>query len=152
MQWDNGPTAGFSEAGIDRLYAPIISDANFSPSQVNVIDQIADPESLLSKIKMMVQVRKSHPAFGWGDFHWAEKTSTDNTGAIAAYWRVHQAEKLLILQNLSPLPQSVEISLPPDSIQNFRNLLPDNSTFVPDQGRFSTTLNPFEFLWLQGIP
>ncbi len=150
MQWDAGPNAGFSEADPDRLYAPIISSLDFNPTQVNVSDQIPDSESLLNKIKTMLQVRKSHPAFGWGNFLWVNDVSSDDSGAIAAYWRVHQAEKLLILQNLTKEPQVVDIQLPSHSTQYFKNLLPNYATFKPDHGSLTTTLNPFEFLWLQG--
>ena len=45
MQWETGPTAGFSEAPVQSLYAPVIDDDAYGPAQVNVKSQRADPNS-----------------------------------------------------------------------------------------------------------
>jgi maltose alpha-D-glucosyltransferase/alpha-amylase len=148
MQWDNSPSAGFSKSELDKFYIPLISSPDFNPAQVNVSDQISEPGSLLNTIKTMVQVRKSHPAFGWGDFSWANEINTENREAIAAYWRVSEAEKLLIIQNLTPLNQRVKIHLPSNSNQYLQNLLSGDAAFRSDQGYYSISLNPYDFLWL----
>jgi maltose alpha-D-glucosyltransferase/alpha-amylase len=149
MQWDSGTNAGFSETSQADLYAPVISSQDFNPTKVNVRDQLLGSDSLLNKVKAMIQVRKSHPAFGWGDFLWANDDTPNFPEPIASYWRIHPAEKLLILQNLSQDPQVIDVRLLTDTTQYFNNLLQNKSSFKSNQGKISTTLNPYEFLWLQ---
>lgn len=150
MQWDSSPGAGFSETPLEKLYSPVISAASFNPSQINVRDQLADPQSMLNKIKTMIQIRKSHPALGYGEFRWVETeyASMDKDGAVAAFWRILQDDQLLILQNLTPFTQDIEVHLPSNSINKFQNLFPDGAHFLPDQDRLAVSLRPYEFLWL----
>lgn len=152
MQWDSSENAGFSTVASEGLYAPVISSLEFNPNKVNVADQLNNPGSLLNKIKTMVKVRKSHPAFGLGKFIWATASLRENTQAVAAYWRVHEAERLLIIQNLSEEPQVIDLQVLPGSIQSFENLLPDYSTIEIVHDSLTTTLKPHQFLWLRGHP
>lgn len=149
MQWDQSDNAGFSTADPDNLYLPLISDGNFNQLQVNVEDQATRPDSLLNKIKLMVQVRKSQPAFGWGNFRWIEDFSADNPEGIAAYWRIHQSEKLLIIQNLTPGNQRIEIRDPSLVAAELRSLLPESPTYNLDSNRLLASMEPFNYLWLQ---
>jgi maltose alpha-D-glucosyltransferase/alpha-amylase len=148
MQWDDSPTAGFSQAGSDRLYAPIISDPVFRPVNVNVADQITEPDSLLSTIKNMIAVRKSRPAFGWGEFNWAVDTSDIESYSIAAFYRFFEDENLLILHNLSAREQSIDIALP-SANDTLEDLFGKKLQFTIKQGRFSIRLEPFEYRWFQ---
>jgi hypothetical protein len=59
----------------------------------------------------MITVRKSYPAFGHGRFIWAE---TGNS-SIAAYWRVYENERILVINNLLGEAQTVQVSLPAPS-------------------------------------
>ena len=43
MQWSGGINAGFSSALPEKLYAPVIDDANFGYQRVNVASEDADP-------------------------------------------------------------------------------------------------------------
>jgi maltose alpha-D-glucosyltransferase/alpha-amylase len=108
MQWDDGENAGFSHARISELYAPVIDSDEFGPQRINLADQRADPQSLWHVIQRMIAVRKAHPAFGQGDFTWAE---TGNL-SIAAYWRIYEDQRILVVNNLSAEPQSFQITLP----------------------------------------
>ena len=59
MQWDNSKNAGFSSA--DKLYSPVITSNDFNAVRVNVADQKADPDSLWSTIRAMINFRKQQP-------------------------------------------------------------------------------------------
>jgi maltose alpha-D-glucosyltransferase/alpha-amylase len=148
MQWDGSPTAGFSQATSDRLYAPVISDPVFSPVNVNVADQNTEPDSLLSTFKNMIAVRKSRPAFGWGEFKWAVDTSDIEPNSIAAFYRFFEDENLLILHNLSARGQSIDIALP-SANDTLEDLFGKKRQFTIKRGRFSIRLGPFEYRWFQ---
>jgi maltose alpha-D-glucosyltransferase/alpha-amylase len=86
MQWQAGPTAGFSDAPADWLYSPVINSSNFDPTRVNVAAQHQDPDSLLNTLRHMINVRKQHRLFGWGDFEWIE---LQNNAIAALQGRSH---------------------------------------------------------------
>ena len=134
MQWTSSPNAGYSSAPAEKLYAPVNADKVFGPALVNVEAQRAVPGSLLHTIQKMIAVRKQHPAFGRGDFHWFEAGSP----AIAAYTRHFQGETLLVINNLSDLPQVARLTGTYLEVFSSNSLEPDPSL----------TLQPYQFLWL----
>ncbi|NIW39114.1 MAG: maltose alpha-D-glucosyltransferase, partial [candidate division Zixibacteria bacterium] len=93
MQWSSEQNAGFSDAPANQFYAPVIDDEQYGYRTVNVELQKQDPDSLFFRIKHLLTVRKSHPAFGRGTFRWAK--GLDQL-AMACFWRETQGEKLLI--------------------------------------------------------
>lgn len=135
MPWDTGPNAGFSTAPQDQLEEPLIDDEVYGYHRVNVQAQQADPDSLLNALRHMIDVRKQHPAFGRGDFTWAEVGSK----AVAAYWRTLDNDRVLVLHNLSDRSQPIE---PVASLHDWVDLL-SNSPVSP------TALEPYQFLWLR---
>ena len=108
MQWDSGPNAGFSSAPPESLFAPVLRADPYSPVRVNVADQRERPDSLFHRIRHMIAVRRSHPAFGCGDFTWISSGSN----AVAAYLRSTQDERILIVNNLSGDSQTVLLTVP----------------------------------------
>jgi maltose alpha-D-glucosyltransferase/alpha-amylase len=58
-------------------------------------------------MREMIQVRKAHPAFGRGEVHLLEPANR----AVLAYTRTYDGETLLVVNNLSPESQSVELEL-----------------------------------------
>ncbi len=133
MQWDDRPSAGFSEAPPEVWYSPLIEDQVFGPARVNVEAQMREQGSLWHTIQNMIAVRKQHHAFGRGSFAWAEA----GTNAVAAYHRTHQDETLLILNNLSDQPQEVKIERRGTDLLTGKQI---------DSG--ALTLAPFQYLWL----
>jgi maltose alpha-D-glucosyltransferase/alpha-amylase len=149
MQWDDSNNGGFSNASPDQLYAPIIANPDYNPERVSVARQRGDPASLLNTIKAMVNVRKSHPAFGWGDFSWALDDSTSGSGPIAAYWRTHGDEKLLIIHNLTSIKQTIEITLPSYKSDDVQEIFGNASAIRVTEGRLSAEIYPYQYQWLQ---
>jgi len=143
MQWNNTLNAGFSEAPSARLYAPVITHADYCPEQVNVAGQLADPDSILNTIRWMVATRKSNQVFGRGSFAWA---SVD-TPAVAAYWREYEGERMLILNNLSGQALSGMVTLPEPIPAAFRSLLSGELSAAGGEG-LRVELEPYQFLWL----
>jgi maltose alpha-D-glucosyltransferase/alpha-amylase len=58
MQWDNSVNAGFSQASASQLYLPV----DDKPDRPNVAAQDHDPDSLLNRVRRLVDLRKKHPA------------------------------------------------------------------------------------------
>ncbi len=136
MQWDTSPNAGFSDAPADKLYAPVIDDPIYGYAQVNVADQMADPDSLLNHIRHMIAVRKQFPLFGWGSFSWMETGSE----AVAAYEREYQGKTMLILNNLSDTEVEVNIPVGPNGYLDVLDSTGINAATVK--------LLPYQFAWL----
>ena len=151
MQWTAGKNAGFSQADSTSLYAPVIEEESFSPDQVNVASQIDDGDSLWNTIRHLVAVRKSHHAFGWGDFTWVE----DAPPAVAAYWRKDRQETLLFLNNLSEQVQEFKIrlqELPSFPQARWLDLLsgqPARENEGTNSVELEIHLEPYEYRWLK---
>jgi maltose alpha-D-glucosyltransferase/alpha-amylase len=144
MQWENTENAGFSLAAAEKLFAPVISAPAYGSSQVNVNDQLSRPESLYHTIRKMIAIRKQQPVFGTGGFAWAE---TDNE-AVAAYWRMEVERRLLVLNNLAPVRQVVEIEITEKIQMKWRDLLSNRTGKVPPGQNLIITLDPYQYLWL----
>lgn len=66
MQWSAGDNGGFSTASSDDLVRPLVTDPEFAPAQVNVMDQRRDRRSLLNWMERALRLRKECPELGWG--------------------------------------------------------------------------------------
>lgn len=160
MQWKNAPNAGFSTAGPEKLYAPVIEQAPYDPGRVNVDDELQDPESLLNFTCRLIQLNKQHMAFGLGNFEWARCENP----AIAAYYRTYAGEPadgargpnpagnretILVVQNLSGEKQNAAIVLPETPPAALTDLLTQR-VFAPGEDQtLKMHLEPCQFLWLK---
>jgi maltose alpha-D-glucosyltransferase/alpha-amylase len=138
MQWTDGKNAGFSSAAKQKIYTPIIDDQIFGPARVNVETQRSYPGSLFHAIKRMIAARKMHPAFGKGDYNWVDV----GTQAVAAYTRYFTNETLLIINNLSDIPQ---VTYDQQSFSgNFHDVFTGNLFEISQ----TIILQPYQYLWL----
>lgn len=144
MQWENTQNAGFSSAVAEKLFSPIISEPAYGPAKVNVKDQYSKPGSLYQVVRRMITIRKQHPVFGAGGFDWAKS----NNAAVACYWRMDIEGRALVLNNLSPARQVVEIGMGEKVQMNGRDLLSNRTHTVPAGQNLSVRLEPYEYLWL----
>ncbi|MBB1041394.1 MULTISPECIES: maltose alpha-D-glucosyltransferase [unclassified Dietzia] len=152
MQWSPDRNAGFSRCDPGRLYLPVIMDPQYGYQGVNVEAQLNSTASLLHWTRRMIHVRKSHPAFGRGEF-------TDLGGSnpsILAYLRTMGApdedpgaDVILCVNNLSRFPQAVRLDL-----SEFAGRRPTELTGgVPfpeiDADPYQLTLPGYGFYWLE---
>jgi maltose alpha-D-glucosyltransferase/alpha-amylase len=147
MQWNSESNAGFSNAPPSRFYSPLVDDQAFSPASVNVAAQRADSGSLWNAVRRMITVRKEHPAFGHGNFRWAETGSN----AVAAYWRDFQGSRLLILNNLSAAPQGSVVALPGEQYLSATDLFSDFILPLDQKETMNIELGPYQYRWLKII-
>lgn len=90
MQWDETVNGGFSSG------TPWLA-VNPNYKEINVAQQLADEGSILNFYKKMIQLKKSHDVFTYGEYD----LTLDNHPAIYAYTRTLDHEQVLILSNLT---------------------------------------------------
>ena len=149
MQWSPDRNAGFSPANPHKLYLPLIVDAEYHYTTINVEAQRAAPNSLLNWTKRLIATRKRYCAFGWGDFH---ILSVDNR-KVLAFTRTYRSdsgedEEILVVANLSRFVQGVNLDL---SLSKGRSLVEifGRTEFPPvgEDGSYFISLSPYGFYW-----
>jgi maltose alpha-D-glucosyltransferase / alpha-amylase len=152
MQWDDSVSAGFSNSS--RLYSPVIESPPYGYQTVNVSAQKADRDSMWHAIRRMIQLRSEHPALVEGELAWIEGGSD----AVLAFFRKSKDEQLLLVHNLSPSLQDVQLNLPHPQ-QVWTDLLSGHSFVGWGEGdilkinlqnhNLRLQLAPHQFLWLK---
>ncbi|MCX7622136.1 MAG: maltose alpha-D-glucosyltransferase, partial [Thermomicrobium sp.] len=143
MQWSADRNAGFSTAPRQKLYLPVIVDAEYHYEAVNVEAQQANPHSLLWWMKRLIALRKQFKAFGRGTF---ELIPVENR-KVLAYVRRYEQETILVVANLSRFVQWAELDL-----SAYRGLVPvelfGRVEFPPvGEGPYPVMLGPHSFYW-----
>ncbi len=141
MQWDDSTSAGFSQS--TQLYSPVIDLPPYDYHTINVAAQKANPGSLWHAIRYMIQLRKEHSALREGELAWVDPGSD----AILAFFRTSVDERLLLLHNLSPDPQDVQLDLS-KSPPVWTDLL-SNQTFATQGNHLLLNSTPHQYLWLK---
>lgn len=94
MQWSDATNAGFTCPDATP-WRP-----SYDAAQVNVVAELADPDSLWSHYQTLIAIRKAHPALRTGD---NTLIDTDQK-AIFASLRTSQDEQVLVIVNLGDEP------------------------------------------------
>ena len=92
MQWNADRNAGFSDASSQRLYLPVITEAEYHYVAVNVEAQQNNPQSLLWWMKRLIALRKEHPAFGRGSMEFLHP----NNRKVLVFVRADEHETVLV--------------------------------------------------------
>jgi maltose alpha-D-glucosyltransferase/alpha-amylase len=144
MQWDSSQNAGFSSARSDNLYAPVIDIGAFDYQVVNVETQLNDPESILNKMRRLIELRKSNPILAWGDYKFLAKDQTHSLTIL----RTHQEEQILCVMNLTDHDQTLSLDLANLQGKNLMNLVDGKMHGSIAHDLTEISLKPYEFLWL----
>jgi len=107
MQWTADRNAGFSRADPTQLYGPLITDAVYGYQRVNVEAQQRAPSSLYTSMRKMIATRKTSRVFGRGSLRFLSPSNT----RVLAYVREWNAERVLVVANLAPSVEPVELDL-----------------------------------------
>ena len=97
MQWDAGPTAGFTTG---RPWLPLAADAAY----VNVARQRDDPASMLTLYRRLLALRREWPALSVGAYEPVEAA-----GDVLAYVRHAGRSRCLIALNLDGSRQTLTV-------------------------------------------
>ncbi len=146
MQWNAGISGGFSTAWPSDCFFPPISDPVYGYQRVNVQAQERDPGSLLKWTSRLLEARRQHPAFAYGDLHFID---TNNT-AILAFTRNHDNETLLLIYNFAANAQSATLDLS-EYVGRTPVTLSGASPFPPVQegGQYTVMMGRHEYYWLR---
>jgi alpha-glucosidase len=97
MPWDGSRNAGFSSG---EPWLPI-GEIN---TRRNVQQQMADPGSMLSTVRTLIQLRRSLPALSHGAYR-----SLPGQGEVLAYERREGQQRLIVIANLSDVAGRFEL-------------------------------------------
>ena len=126
MQWSDEKNAGFSEAKPEDLYLPV----NPAEDRPTVAAQEKDPESLLNRVRALIQARQTLKALD-ADAHF-EVVYAESGRLPFVYTRAKEGQKLLVA--LNPSNQTVSVKLP----QKFLDSAPEDLD-VPESALLEQT-------------
>jgi alpha-glucosidase len=95
MQWSTAANAAFCLPQVTP-WLPLADDYE----QVNVASQRADPQSMLTMVKRLIDIRRQSLALQVGSYQ-----SLDTPPGLFAYLRLHEAERRLVVLNFTDRPQ-----------------------------------------------
>ena len=145
MQWDDSINAGFSQAPPDKLYAPVIDQGEYTYKEINVTAEQQDPNSLLNKMRHLVNVRKSNLIFALGDYEFLAKDQTQFFVVLRSY----QEQNMLCIMNLTDQKQELALELAEFTGKQLFDLMKKQDMGSVQDIKTNFSLSPYEFLWLK---
>lgn len=145
MQWDDSPGAGFSDAPLEEFYAPLIGDETYGYEKVNVDAQRKAANSLLNRLRRMIQVRKNYLVFGRGGMQLVDAQPK----SVLAYLRTSVNETMCILNNLSSESQDVTVQLSEPEGTAPIDVLTGKRLPQISRTPYTLTLEPYDYRWLR---
>jgi alpha-glucosidase len=97
MQWSAEPHAGFTRG---TPWLPLAQDF----TRVNAAAERAEPTSMLSLYRALIDLRRKEPALGIGSYE-----PINAAGPILAYLRRHRERRLLIALNFEAGPATLQV-------------------------------------------
>ena len=131
MQWDTTKNAGFSTG--DHTWEPV----NPNYMQINAADQMKDPDSVYHYNQKMIALRRSDPAFIYGDYQDLDPSQE----YVFAYTRTLGQSEYLVVLNFSRQP--IEYTLP-QAIKTGKFELGNYGTDGDNAGASTLHLRPWE--------
>ncbi|NMC47046.1 MAG: maltose alpha-D-glucosyltransferase [Chloroflexi bacterium] len=140
MQWTDGKNAGFSNAGEDSLYLPVIKSDQFSYTKINVAAQLEDPHSLFHHIRHLLEIRKQNPVWAEGSY---EITYNEEYPALLTIKRTDGTNTIVTFHNLSDKTIPIELSMTGFAERKLVDLVQGT-----DLKESKLELSPYSYLWL----
>lgn len=141
MQWSAKANGGFSEKLTGNLYLPVIQEGKFGYPQVNVEAQINDPNSLFNRLRRLITVRKSHPAFSRQEIEILYRDQPE----IFAVQFSESGGKIICIHNLSSRVQDIVL---PDLQCNLLTQSTNQTKYGIDLPAGKISLEPYAYVWL----
>ncbi len=107
MQWSADRNGGFSRANPQKLYLPVNIDPEYHYESINVETQQNNPHSLLWWMKRLLALRRQLRPLGRGSLEFLYPENR----RILAFVRSYEAEKVLVVANLSRFAQATDLDL-----------------------------------------
>ncbi len=137
MQWNSGPSGGFSKAPGKELILPVIDKGKYGFSRVNVARQKKDPKSIYNFINNLIQLRKKFTEIGYGRWKIISRLPKKILGILYEY----NNHTLMVFHNLSR--ESVSFDLP--DFGTFKTIF----KFSAFKRGYKVQLDPYGELWLR---
>jgi oligo-1,6-glucosidase len=131
MQWDAGPQAGFTSG------SPWLK-VNPNYTAINVVQAVADPDSIYHYYRKLIQLRKDHPVIVYGSY----RLILADHPQIYAFTRILEGECLLVMLNFSK--QAAVFELPAEARVSSADLLIANYPVADGEDLYSLPLRPYE--------
>ncbi|MCU0527361.1 MAG: alpha-amylase family protein [Elainella sp. Prado103] len=144
MQWSDQPNGGFSQAAVEDLAKPVISEGDYGYQRVNVAAQQRDPHSLLNWFDRAIRIRKQCPELGCGQLHLLETTEP----AVLAHCCSHPSGVVVAIHNLSHHPCTIALKSNPYS--NLADLFGDQS-YEPLQDSLTIPIAAYGYRWFRAL-
>jgi len=143
MQWNPDRNAGFSKAGPQQLFLPVILEPEYHYESTNVENQDRNPSSLLWWMRRTIAMRKRFKAFGRGSL---EMLPSDNP-KVLTFIRGFEDEKLLVVINLSRFSQTVTIDLSRHAGMIPEEVFSRNRFPMIQETRYHFTMGSYDYFW-----
>jgi maltose alpha-D-glucosyltransferase/alpha-amylase len=146
MQWDDGPSAGFSTADLDALLRPLPRRGPFVPKRVNVRAQQRDPNSLLRWFQNLMYTLREAPEIGEGR---CSVVDVPLPRAVLAHRFDSPSGAILLLHNLADEPVTVDIGPVPGMTMRPYDLLVDGPYDAPSRRLTGLELRGYGYRWIR---
>ena len=144
MQWTAEFGAGFSDAAPESFWLPVVASDGFTPNDVNVADQQADPGSLLSWVRQMLGVRRERPEMGFGEFDIVEAGDR----ALLAYVRTHDDARTLVVANFSRKVVRATVDGATLEASSATDVVRSEPVRLEPDGGLGVDIEPLTFHWI----
>jgi maltose alpha-D-glucosyltransferase/alpha-amylase len=145
MQWDDGPNAGFSSAGVDQLIAPVAMTGKFGARRVNVRALQRDPMSLLRWFEQLIGTVRDCPEIGVGTW---SVLQLPGFPTVLAHKLDAPEGTILILHNLADRPVTVDVGPQPESTRPWE-MFADGPYARPDARLKGLELRGWGYRWIR---
>ncbi len=145
MQWNDELNAGFSEAAPEELYAPVVDTNEFSYKEVNVEKAIKDPSSLFNKMQHLINVRKLHPIFAFGDYKFLAKDQK----SLLVIHRWYEDDHVICILNLTGEKQRLSLDLSDYPGRKLFDLINEEILLSIQREKTDFSLEPYSYFWLK---
>lgn len=142
MQWSSKANGGFSAAPKKNLAQPMIDDGEYGFKHINVEAQQADPDSMLSFTRKLIQARRAHKAIGTGS---CIVLDSGSEGVLAHHYKSGH-DSLLFLHNLKDKAVRIDLELEPG--MGMLSSFFGGPTGTIKDGRLRVELEPYGIRWL----
>jgi maltose alpha-D-glucosyltransferase/alpha-amylase len=144
MQWSNNENGGFSTADPDNCYNPVIDEGEFGYENINVADQLNDSDSLLERIKRLIDARTICPEISHGNYHIVDVDPKE----VFVHRMDHRNTVLIAAHNSATEPRTVscQFEVPAETAVD----IVGPGTYEIEDGRITFELDACEYVWVRG--
>ena len=143
MQWTGGHNAGFSTTE-GSLVRPLVDEGPFAYKTVNVEDQLADPDSLLSAVSRLIHARRDCPEIGRGDWHQLDS----QCGEILCYQCTWRDGLVILLHNMCGEKRKHDLDIRDLRGETLEEVVSKGATVTSAGDRvFRLELEPYGYAW-----